>query len=410
MAVCCLISATYGLKRGEVMKPFHFACPTEIYYGINCLNEHTEVFERLGHRAYIISAGFPENIKNIALCELEDILRAKNIEYVTDKDVMSDPPVEKITEIFGRVRQFNPDFLIAVGGGSSMDTAKCVNILLKYPENDAYMTLFGPGAHVFGVGRPNEGKLPLISITTTAGTGADLTGVAVITRNDIHSKSGTNRRCFADYAFIDPRYVQGAPSILNHATAIDALCHGIEGYLSRDSEDDFMTNMLSERAFSLFAEIKKPLIENNMTMEDTEKQALHAMLQGMVIINEVTGVPHGLGYPLSYYYHVPHGIACGIFEGEYVRIFGESTRVRRLLNLLEFADADEFCDYIQALLTPHIHIEVREEQIIQWTNDFCNTAWRIARHPKPLTREMVSDIYHRALRSYIVNSHAGGIS
>ena len=385
------------------MKQFQFACPGEIYFGQHCLQEHSDVLARLGKRAYVVSSPFPDGVRNLALEDVQSALQKEGVTYQVDEEVFPDPPVESAVEMMRRVTAFAPDYLIAVGGGSTMDTVKAVNILLKYPNEEPYMALFGPGAHVFGVGGPNEGALPFVSVTTTAGTGADLTGVAVLTRNDIQSKSGTNRRNFADYAFVDSRYVMGAPAKLNHATAIDALCHGIEAYLSRDSRDDFMTNMISEKAFQVFAKIKEPLLHNTMTAEDSDNQALHSMLQGMVIINEVTGVPHGLGYPLSYHFHVPHGLACGIFEGEYLRLFGDSPRVRRLLDLLQFDTVDDFCEYIQAILAPHIQISVTHAQIEEWTKDFCNTQWRIERHPEPLTEEMVLGIYERALRKFLTD-------
>lgn len=385
------------------MKRFHFACPGEIYFGWNCVKEHSEVFAQLGKRAYVVCSQFPDGVRNLALEDVKAVLEKENITYQVNEDVQSDPPVESVVEMKRCAMDFQPDFLIAVGGGSTMDTAKGINILMKYRDREPYDVLFGNGPHVFGVGGPNEGALPFVSIATTAGTGADLTGVAVLTRNDIHSKSGTNRRNFANYVFVDSRYVVGSSSKLNHATAIDALCHGIEAYLSRNSQDDFMTNMLSEAAFRLFADIKDRLLTNEMTEEDYDKQALHSMLQGIVIINEVTGVPHGLGYPLSYNYHVPHGLACGVFEGEYLRTFSDSVRVRRILDLLGFKDIEAFCDYIQAILTPHIDIQVTKAQIEEWTKDFCGTQWRIERHPEPLTENMVRDIYERALAKYIID-------
>lgn len=385
------------------MKKFHFACPGEIFFGKNCVLEHRSVFPQLGGRAYIISSKFPDGIRNLALEDVKSALEQEHITYVTDDEVQLDPSVESAAEMVSRVMSFRPDFLIAVGGGSTMDTAKSVNILMRYPNDNPYDVLFGKGPHVFGVGGPNEGALPFVSIATTAGTGADITGIAVMTRNDIQSKSGTNRRNFADYIFVDSRYVAGSPMKLNHATAIDALCHGIEAYLSRGSRDDFMTNMLSETAFRLFAKFKDHLLANTMSEEDYDNQALHSMLQGIVIVNEVTGVPHGLGYPLSYHYHVPHGLACGVFEGEYLRVFSDQTKVQQVIDLMGFDSVDAFCGYIQAILTPHINIQVTREQIREWTKTFCGTQWRIERHPETLTENMVFRIYERALEKYITD-------
>lgn len=162
-----------------------------------------------------------------------------------------------------------------------------------------------------------------------------------------------------------------------------------------------MTTMIAEQAFRIFSTFKDNLLLNTMTAEDYEAQALHSTLQGINIINEVTGVPHGLGYPLSTYYHIPHGLACGIFEGEYLRIFKDKSRVNRAMQLLGFENLDSFCDYIQLILAPHLDFTVTEKEIDEWTDFFCSTQWRIERHPEPLDRETVKGIYMRALAKFI---------
>lgn len=383
------------------MNRFHFACPGEIFFGRGCVNEHAEVFSRMGKRAYIVSSRFVNGLRNVALDDVKRALSGQSIEFVVDEDAQPDPPVESVVKIKERALEFKPDFLVAVGGGSAMDTVKALNVLLKYPDDDAYAVLFGDGPHVYAVGGPDEGALPFAAVATTAGTGADIAGIAVLTRNDVKTKFGTNRRSFADYVFVDSGYISGCPKWLNHAAALDALCHGIETYVSRGSRDDFMTNMLTETSLQLFAQIKQPLLADEMTAADYDLQTLHSMLQGIVIVNELTGVPHGLGYPLSYYYHVPHGIACAAFEGEYLRILSDRGRVNRVLEILDFADIDSFCEYIREMVSQHIDIKVTHEQIEQWTDDFCETQWRVDRHPEALDRDTVKSIYERALARFI---------
>lgn len=385
------------------MKNFHFACPGEIFFGAGSIEQNPQIFRRCGKKAFILTTEFPDGLENIALKDMTAVLDKEGIAYAINVNTIPDPPVESAIEILEHVKEFDPDFLIGIGGGSTMDTVKSINILLNYPGADAYDILFGKGPHVFAVGGPNEGKLPFISVATTAGSGADITGVGVMTRADIDNKAGTNRRNYADYVFVDPRYIENAPKKLNQATAVDALCHGIEAYVSTGSRDNFMTNFISERAFSLFSDYKYNLLNHTMTSEDYEKQMLHSMLQGIVIVNEVTGVPHGLGYPLSHYYHVPHGLACGVFEGEYLRIFEDQERVQKVVSLLGFKDIDEFCDYIQDILTPHIDLKVTRKEIEEWTEVFCNTQWRLDRHPEPLTTDMVRGMYERALKKFIVD-------
>lgn len=384
------------------MNKFHFACPGEIFFGRGCVHEHADVFSRMGKRAYIVSSRFVNGLRNVALDDVRSALSDRGIVYTVDEDAQPDPPVESVVSIKERAIAFAPDFLIAVGGGSAMDTVKALNVLLKYPNDDAYDVLFGDGPHVYGVGGPDEGALPFATVATTAGTGADIAGIAVLTRNDLKTKFGTNRRSFADYVFVDSTYISGCPKWLNHAAALDALCHGIETYLSRDSRGDFMTNMITESSLQLFAKIKQPLLNDTMTAEDYDVQTLHSMLQGIVIVNELTGVPHGLGYPLSYYFHVPHGIACAAFEGEYLREISDKERVGKVLKLLGFADVDGLCEYLRDMVSQNVDIKVTQAQIEQWADEFCATQWRVDRHPEPLDRDTVRGIYMRALADFMI--------
>lgn len=382
------------------MEKFHFACRTEVFFGRDCVSEHSDVFRRLGKRAYIISSEFPKCVKNLALDDIKDTMEKEGIVYQTDESAQPDPPVESIIEIKQRVMDFKPDFLVSVGGGSAMDTTKAVNMLMKASDADAYAVLYGEGPRVFTVGGPDDGALPIVSVPTTAGTGSELAGVAVLTRKDINNKAGTNAKSYATYAFVDSRYVASASNYLNTATALDALCHGIEIYQSKGSRDNFMTNMLCETAFRLFSEFKEPLLAGTETAEDFDRQTLHSMLQGIVITNAATGVPHGMGYPLSYYYHVPHGLACGMLEGEYIRILKDQKRVEHMLTLMGFGSVDAFCDYIEKLIAPHVDIKIKAEEIDDWTKTFLASRWRVERHPDMLDEATVRTVYLKSLERY----------
>lgn len=382
------------------MEKFHFACLTEIFFGHNCVLEQSAVFRHLGKRAYVVSSKFPKSVENLALNDIKTALRKEGIEYEVNDEAQSDPPVESIVKIQRRVMEYNPDFLISVGGGSAMDTVKAVNMLLKRSNENPYVVLYGDGPRVFTVGGPDDGALPIVSVPTTAGTGSEIAGVAVLTRNDINNKAGTNAKSYATYAFVDSKYISSASHYLNCATALDALCHSIEIYLSKESRCNFMTNMLCEASFHLFSDFKEKLLLDTEDAEDYDKQMLFSLLQGIVITNEATGVPHGMGYPLSYYYHVPHGMACGMLEGEYLKIFDDQKRVEQMLDLLGFKNVDEFCEYLYAIISPHVKLRVSTEEIEDWTRIFMKSKWRVDRHPEVLSEDKVRSIYRKSFERF----------
>ena len=395
------------------MKNFAFSIPIAFCFGNNCVKRNPEVFSSLGKKAFIFTSKFFPDCKNYALQDVEELLGELGIEYTVYDECIENPPVMSCVKASKLVEEYNPDFLIAVGGGSVIDTCKAANMLLKYPGHDVYETLFTfniiPNRvteDILGtwrIGPNNNGKYPFISIPTTAGTGSEITGASVLDREDIDNKAGTAPFLFANYSFIDPRYIMEAPAKLNKSTALDALGHGLEPYIDTGSRDNYMVEAMGEIGFKLFAQFKDHLLADAMTEEDYEKQALACTIFGFCETLGQTGVPHGLGYPLTHVKGIPHGLACGIFEGEYLKVFKDTTKVMRALNLMGFDSIDEFADYVHAVLDQYVDITVTRAEIDEWTDTFYNTAWRVARHPEPFTPDDVKGIYERTLAKFIVD-------
>lgn len=385
------------------MNSFKFGVPSLIYYGRDCVKNNCDVFSQFGKTAYIVTSKFFPGCENKGLIDVKAALDQQGISYLINDNVIENPPVQSCAEMAKDVKQFSPDFLIGVGGGSAMDTVKGINIILKYPECDPYEKMFDPSLPVHDVGGEDHGLLPMIFVPTTAGTGAEITGVAVLTREDIENKAGTRLRTHAKIVFIDAQYVATAPAKLNQSVAIDALAHGLEPYLSVGSRNNFMSCAISEIGFKLFAEFKDALLADTMTLDDYDKQMLACTLQGIAETQVLTGIPHGAGYPLSHYKEVPHGLACGVFIGEYMRMFKDQTRVTHAANMLGFADGDAFADYVQAILAKHLDFTVTRAEIEDWAKVLYETTWRIERHPEPLTLDDIRGLYTRALASVIVD-------
>ena len=392
--------------------------PTTWLFGQDCIKKNAQVFGTLGKKAYIITGPFlngkKTGTKHPSVVDVENALKANNVEYKIYDECVPNPPVSTVVKAAKIVAEYDPDFLVAVGGGSNIDTTKGVELLLRYPGHNEYDVLFGDvaperatteitGTWKMGNSDDNK-KIPFITVPTTAGTGSEITGAAVLDREDIDNKAGTKPFVWSDYSFVDPNYVKTCDDKLRQANALDALGHGLEPYIDTGSKDHFIVQAFAEMGFKLFAEIKDHLRTGEMTDDDYVKQSLMCSIMGFCETEGQTGVPHGLGYPLTHVKGLPHGLACGAFEGEYLKIFKNTEKIDRALELLGFKDVDEFAAYVHEVLDPHMEgMKVTRQEIEDWTDTFYSTEWRVARHPEKFDREDVKKVYERTLEKFIVD-------
>lgn len=238
------------------MKSYRYSVPTPVYYGNDCVKQNAALLCSFGKRAFIVTSKFLNNCPNYALDDVEEVFKANGIDYAVNDEVEENPPVESCAAITKIARAYEPDFIVGIGGGSALDTAKAVNFLLGKPEDkDPYESFFGgKGGSLYGTAAKPEGKLPLVGIPTTAGTGSEVTGGAVLTRADTDTKDTPPHRIFFDVAFMDVRYIKESPSFLIHTGAMDALAHGVETYVNTAS--NFMNRSMAEIGFRLFADFK----------------------------------------------------------------------------------------------------------------------------------------------------------
>lgn len=400
------------------MQNFNFTMPATLLFGYGCIEKNQQVFGTLGKKAVIMTGPFLNGrvtgTKHPAVVDVENALKSQGIAYMIYDECEPNPPVSTAVKAAKIVADYDPDFLVAVGGGSNIDTTKAVELLLRYPGHDPYDVLFGDvaperatteilGTWAMGNSGGNK-KLPFVSVPTTAGTGSEITGAAVLDREDIDNKAGTKPFLWSDYSFADPNYIKTCDAKLLQANALDALGHGLEPYIDTGSKDHYLVQVFAEMGLKLFAEIKDHLRTGEMTDEDYEKQMLMSVINGFAETQGQTGVPHGLGYPLTHVKGLPHGLACGAFEGEYLKVFKDRTKINEALAMLGFTSVDEFADYVHEVLDPHMEgMTVTRQEIEEWTDTFCATEWRMARHPEKFGREEVKGIYERTLAKFIID-------
>ena len=199
---------------------------------------------------------------------------------------------------------------------------------------------------------------------------------------------------------MDPRYLETSPQFLLDTGAIDALAHGVEGCLHKDA--NIMNRSISFTAFDLFSHFKDALLEGKLTNEQFDDLSAHSLMQGVSFMQSCTTIPHGMGYPLSQHKNVPHGLACGIFLGEYLKAFRDQSLVLPIVRACGFENSEEFAEYVRRLTNRDVDIEVSEEEIEYWTDQFMKIQkWRLEANPEELSREDINRLYRTALAKYV---------
>ena len=214
-------------------------------------------------------------------------------------DVEADPSIETIRTCAEYVRKGGFDLIIGLGGGSPIDTAKCASVLASNEGNvEDYL----------GIEKITVPGIPKIVIPTTAGTGSEVTNVAVLSLKAQHTKKGiVSRYLFADAAILDPELTLGLPAAITAATGMDALTHAIEAYVSRFSQP--LSDHYALAAIRLISANLRTAVHNGQDIDAREAMLTGSLYAGLAFGSAATGMVHGLAMPLGGQFNVPHGVA-----------------------------------------------------------------------------------------------------
>ena len=214
-------------------------------------------------------------------------------------DVAADPPAQKVQEAVYAALAHGADGVIGLGGGSSMDTAKVVAILLKSDQSLE---------EIYGMHQVKGGRAPLILAPTTAGTGSEVTNISVITKEDDTKIGIVDDALYPDTAVLDPLLTHGLPRAATAATGIDAMVHAIEAYTNIHKKNPVSDALTREALRLLSANIVKAC-ETPTDANAREAMMLGAMLAGQSFANSPVGAVHAMAYPLGGIFHIPHGLS-----------------------------------------------------------------------------------------------------
>ena len=295
----------------------------------DCVRENSDVF-KIGKKALIVTGKNSARLSG-ALDDVKYALEKNNIEYVIFDKVMSNPTVECVYDGAETAMEEEVDFVIAIGGGSPMDSAKA---------------------------------LPMIHIPTTAGTGSEVTPYAILTNHEKQTKKSIASPClFPTYALLDAKYTKNLGLATTVNTAIDSLSHSVEGMMSKRA--NIMADIIAKEAVKIIASTFDDLISGELTEDDREKLLYASMLGGVVISQTKTTAVHAMGYSLTYFKNIDHGRANGLLLGEFTKYIerNDKDRVKEILSCMNLDSAEEFKNILAKILGDKEKFEKEELEL-----------------------------------------------
>lgn len=282
---------------------FEFYSPIKIVTGVGesqKLNKWVELFQ--ANLVLVIVDGVVA--KTDAFLAMTESMKEQGISFDIFSDTIPEPPMELIDNLAAQVREKAYDLVIAVGGGSPMDTAKAV-CMLKNNEGRIKEYLFG------GSKTPKYPSVPLICIPTTAGSGSEVSCASVIEDTEEHIKlSCTHPNLYAKVAILDPLMQKGMPASVTAGTGMDAMTHAIESYTSKNSS--VFTEMYARKAIAIIAKHLPIAVKEPENLESRMMMAQASTMAAITMANGGLGAVHGISQSMGGVAHTPHGITNAI--------------------------------------------------------------------------------------------------
>ncbi len=352
-----------------------FYMPTTVYQEKDCVYNHRQELAALGHRALIVT-GHSSAQRNGSYADVCAALDAEGVTHCLFDEVEENPSLETIMKARDLGVAEGADFVIGIGGGSPMDAAKAIALMIANPKEEKEF--------MFQNNHPPV--LPVAAVPTTCGTGSEVTGISVLTNHAKRTKGSIAPRIYPDLALVDAKYLDAAPVSLICNTATDALAHLVESYIHSTATD--YTRMFVREGLRVWTGCKDALLAlaNSRLDEETANQLMLASTYaGMAIAHTGTSIPHALSYYPTYHLHMPHGKACGYFLPGYLREAGEADRAA-VLAMTGFANVDE----MEAFLVEICQMEpLPEEARRAAADEVLAIPAKLALPPFPVDQEVV---------------------
>ena len=303
-----------------------FFVSSDVTFGKNAAKELPRILKEFKAKNVMVVYDAGVKMAGIAEKVLAEVEKADAKVTVFD-GVIPNPTNEVVEEAAEIAQRENIDVFVAVGGGSSIDLTKAVNILMTNP---------GPIGQYGGIGLVKEPVLPLIAIPTTAGTSSEITNVVALTDTKAVCKYVIiDNKIVADKVIADPEFTKTMPAGVTAATGMDAITHAVESYISNMSTA--LTEYHSIKALQIFHEYLPKAVANGSDMEAREKMMLGCLIAGFGFSNANLGLVHGIAHTLSAHFHLAHGVANATVL-PYVMEYNADSCPEKMVNLAKAID------------------------------------------------------------------------
>ncbi|MBA4146833.1 MAG: iron-containing alcohol dehydrogenase [Verrucomicrobia bacterium] len=370
--------------------PFDFQSRTRLIFGADSIQRIGELSRELGARRVllvtdsgIVAAGHADLVRQI--------LETARLKIAVYDGVRENPSTRDVSECVAVAKKFKTDFLIGLGGGSSMDTAKGCNFIL---------TNGGDMKDYWGMGKAKKPMLPMIAVPTTAGTGSEMQSAALISDEVTHQKMAClDHKAAARIAILDPELTLSQPRRVTACTGIDAIAHAVESAVTKKRNP--LSLMFAHKAFELCSTSFGKILREPLDVEARGKMLLGAAFAGLAIENSMLGAAHSAANPLTAHFGVVHGEAVGLMLPHVVAFnakdpvaadayfqmgrMNAASLVKFLRSLLKIAELPEKLSETGVKRTKLLTLA--EEAAQQWTAGF---------NPRPIGKADFLKLYEAA--------------
>tara|TARA_B100000902_G_scaffold110777_1_gene112225 strand:+ start:861 stop:2024 length:1164 start_codon:yes stop_codon:yes gene_type:complete len=386
------------------MNDFNFNTTPGIIFGKGAsVSSCDRIIDKLGDNIFVITDA---DLTKIELNKpiINQISKSSNLEVFDD--VESDPSKKTLIKALKSAKNFKPTGILGFGGGSSMDIAKLISLLVG-TEQDI--------ENIWGVGNAKGPRLPLVLIPTTAGTGSEVTPISIITLEKDEKKGVSSPIILPDLAVLDPELTLNLPSDITAATGIDAMVHAIEAYTSNNQNNNPISKLLAIESLKLLGTSIETAVFDGHNIEARSNMLLGSMMAGQAFANSPVAAVHALAYPIGGIFHIPHGLSNSLvlphvlkfnstnakaceqyaFLAPFVfKDINQNTNTKNICN--DFIDRLENLSLLLNLPSKLRELDIPKDACVKMAKESMKQTRLLVNNPREVTEEDAFNIYNAA--------------